>query len=156
NCTAAAGGAEVEADLLQIDADTRKLPDPSRNVRLVLSVAELALRTDRWEMLAKLVEQPSFVTYWMGLHPNAATAAPLLDHAARAIAGHPVALERTKANHELLCETFKSSERAELCALVDVLRAPLAGPMAERQRVAKEAVRKLVASTAGQGAGKRP
>jgi hypothetical protein len=155
NCTAAAGGADVEADLLQIDADTRKLPDPSRNVRLVLSVADLALRSDRWAMLAKLVEQPDFIAHWMGLHPNAATAALLLDHAVAAIEGRPVALDRTKASRDLLCETFRSSERAELCALVDALRAPLAGPMAERQRVAKDAVRKLVTSTGGPAA-KRP
>ena len=157
NCTAAGGGADVGADLALLDADTRKLLDPSRNLRLVFSVADLATRTDRWEMLASLVEQPDFVGRWMGIHPNAAAAALLLDHAVAAIAGKPVGLERTSATQKLLCETFKSAERADVCGMIDALRAPLAGPMAERQRLAKEMVKKLVAVTAAPAhAGKRP
>ena len=146
NCTAAAGGAEVEADLLAIDEDTRKLPDPSRNLRLVLEVADLASRTDRWGMLARLVDQPSFLGRWMNIHPDAAAAALLLDHAVTAIGGQAVALERTRGSWQLLCETFKAPERADVCGMIEVLRSPLQGPMAERQRFARDAVRKLVAS----------
>jgi hypothetical protein len=143
-----AGGPEVEADFLALDEDTRKTPDPSRNLRLVLSAAELATRTDQWGTLVKLVEKPDFIARWMGIHPNAAAAALLLDHAVTAISGQAVALERTKGSYELLCQTFSSAERGEICGLVGALRAPLQGPMAERQRLAKEAVKKLVASAA--------
>ncbi len=146
NCTAVAGGPEVEADLARIDEDTRRLPDPARNLRMVLSVAELATRTDQWGMLTRLVDKPDFVGRWMSIHPNAAAAALLLDHAVTAIGGQPVALERTRGSYELLCETFKSEERADICGTLAALRAPLAGPMAERQRMAKEAVKKLTAS----------
>src|SRR5262249_55024856 len=149
NCTAMAGGPEVEADLAQIDEDTRRLPDPTRNLRMMISLADLATRTDQWKVLTKLVEQPDFVGRWMGIHPNAAAAALLLDHAVTAIAGQPVALERTKGHYQLLCETFRSPERADICGVIEALRAPLGGPMAERQRLAKEAVKKLVASTSG-------
>jgi len=136
----------VEADLLAIDEDTRKLPDPSRNLRLVLEVADLASRTDRWGMLARLVDQPSFLGRWMNIHPDAAAAALLLDHAVTAIGGQAVALERTRGSWQLLCETFKAPERADVCGMIEVLRSPLQGPMAERQRFARDAVRKLVAS----------
>jgi hypothetical protein len=148
NCTAVLGGPEVKADLALLDGETRKLPDAGRNVQLVLSLAELASRTDQWEMVTQLVDEPEFVGRWTSVHPNAGAAALLLDHAVSAIASRRVALERTKAAHQMLCETFRSADRAELCSLIDALRAPLAGPMSERQRFAKDAVRKLVASAA--------
>jgi hypothetical protein len=127
---------------------------------MVLSIADLSARTDQWGMLAKLVEKPDFVGRWMSIHPDAAAAALLLDQAVTAIEGRAVAPEqmaRTEGSRELLCETFKAKERAEVCELVEALRAPLVGPMAERQRMAKEAVKKLLASMAApaEGRGKR-
>ncbi len=94
----------------------------------------------------------------MSVHPDAAAAALLLDHAVAAIGGQPVALERTRGSWQLLCETFQAPERADLCATIAALRSPLQGPMAERQRLAREAVRKLVASVeaAPVGVKKRP
>jgi hypothetical protein len=145
NCTAATSGPELEADLVQIDQDTRRLPDPMRNLSLILGVADVASRTDQWKTLARLVKEPDFIGRWMSIHPNAAAAALLLDHAVATIEGQPVALERTKATRELLCETFKAPDRAELCGQIDALRAPLTGPLADRQRFAREAVKKLVA-----------
>src|SRR5262249_45207378 len=68
NCTAAAGGADVEADLLGMDEETRKLADPARNLKLVLSIADLSARSDRWGMLGKLVEKPDFLSRWMSIH----------------------------------------------------------------------------------------
>jgi hypothetical protein len=148
NCAAMTGGPEVAADVLALDDETRRLPDPSRNLRLWLSMADLAARTDRWDLVTKLVERPDFVGRWMGVHPNAAAAALLLDHAVAAIAGRAPDLERTRAYHQLLCETFQAADRAEICALVGALRAERTGPVEERQRTAKEAVKKLVASAA--------
>ncbi len=160
NCTAMTGGPDVAADVVAVDAETRKLPDPTRNLRTVLSIADLASRTDRWGLLAKIVAEPDFLGRWMNVHPNAATAALLLDHAVAAIQGQPVALDRTRASYELLCVTFKSPERADLCGTIEALRAPLRGPMEERQRIARDAVKKLVAGVsapaAGGGQGKRP
>ena len=156
NCAALSGGPEVEADVLALDDETRRLPDPSRSLKLLVSIADLAARTDRWELLGKLVDKPDLMGRWMGVHPNAAAAALLLDHAVTAIRGQAVALERTKETYQLLCETFPSADRAEMCAAIAGLRAPLRGPMAERQRLAKEAVRKLVASAAAAPPGKRP
>jgi hypothetical protein len=156
NCTVMTGGPDVEADVVAVDAETKKLPDPTRNLRTVLSIAELASRTDRWALLAKIVAEPDFVGRWMNVHPNAATAALLLDHAVSAIQGQPVAIERTRAGYELLCVTFKSPERADLCGTIEALRAPLRGPMEERQRLAREAVRKLLASATAPPPGKKP
>ncbi|MFT3771900.1 MAG: hypothetical protein QM820_41355 [Minicystis sp.] len=147
NCTAATGTAEVEADVLALDDETRRLPDPARNLKLILSVAELASRSDRWETLGKLTDRPDFLGRWLSVHPNAAAAALVLDHAAAVIRGQAVAVDRTKAAYQLLCETFPSADRAEMCGQAAALRKPEAAA-AERQRVAKEAVRKLLASAA--------
>jgi len=158
NCTAVAGGPEVELDVLALDDETRRLPDPSRGLKLVVSIADLAARTDRWELLGKLVDKPDFVGRWMGVHPNAAAAALVLDHAVRALRGEPAAAPGggTQGTYRLLCETFPAPERAEMCAIVAALRAPLAGPAADRQALAKEAVRKLVISVAAGPPAKRP
>jgi hypothetical protein len=51
-----------------------------------------------------------------------------------------VAVERTKATYQLLCESFPSPERADLCAQAAALRKP-----GDKVREAKEAIRKLVA-----------
>jgi hypothetical protein len=146
NCTATAGGPEVEADLAAVDDDTRKLPDPTRNLRMVISIADLAARTDQWGMLTRLVQKSDFVGRWVSIHPNAAAAALLLDHAVAAINGQPVALDRTKGAYELYCTLFKADDRADICGMVEALRRPLEGPMADRQRLAREAVKKLVAA----------
>jgi hypothetical protein len=169
NCTAAAGGKEVEDDVTQLDEDTRKTPDPSRNLQLVLSMADLATRTDTWDMLEKLVDKPDFVPRWMGLHPRAATAALLLDHAAATIAGKAVSVDKTKGAYELLCQTFTAQDRAEMCGMIGSLRKPAEGAAADqaadrpravrddRQRFAKEAVKKLVATVmSGSAPPKRP
>jgi hypothetical protein len=156
NCTALAGGPEVEADVLALDEETRRLPDPSRSLKLIVSIADLAARTDRWDVLGKLVDRPDFVSRWMGVHPNAAAAALVLDHAVRALRGDPVSVEATQGTYRLLCETFPSAERAEMCATAAALRAPLLGPAGDRQALAKEAVRKLVISVAAGPPGKRP
>jgi hypothetical protein len=144
NCAAAAGGQEVEADVMALDAETQRLPDPSRNLGVVLSIADLASRTDRWGLLAKLVDRPDFVPRSLSVHPNAAAAALLLDHALAAIRGREVDLARTSATHRLLCQSFPAPERAEICHEIDALRAP----SADRVKLAKEAVRKLVATSA--------
>jgi hypothetical protein len=145
NCTATTGGPEVLADVLALDDETRAVPDPMHGLRFTLSMAELASRSDKWETLGKLAERPGFVDRWMSIHPNAAAAALLLDHAAAAINGVAVNLEKTRTSYQLLCETFPPGDRAALCAMIAGLRAPLTGPMAERQRQARESVKRMLA-----------
>jgi hypothetical protein len=144
NCEAALGGPDMDADVLALDEETRRLPDPARNLKLVLWLADKAARTNRWDTLGKLVERPDFVGRWMSVHPQAAVAALLVDHATAAARGQPVAVEKTRGTYQLHCESFPSAERQELCAAIAALRAPPQGPAEERQRMAREAVKKLV------------
>ncbi|APR78143.1 Exonuclease SbcC [Minicystis rosea] len=150
NCTAVAGGAEVDADVMALDEETSRLPDPARNLKLLLSVADLAVTRDRWASLGKLTDRPDFLSRWLRVHPNAAAVALVLDHAAAVMRGQPVALDRTKPTFHLLCETFPSTERAEMCTQAAALR-KAEGSAAERERTAKEAVRRMVASAVGKG-----
>lgn len=147
NCTAAVGGPEVAADVLLLDDETRRLPDPGRNLALVLSVADLAHRSDRWETLGKLVERPDFTSRWMSQHPSVAAAALLLDQAWSALRGEAGSGDRARTGAQLLCEAFPAKERAETCASLAGLRA--AQGAEERRRAAKAAVGRLLSSMSG-------
>jgi hypothetical protein len=149
NCSISGGGAELTSDLLALDDETRKLPDPTRNLKVLLSVADLAVRSDQWGLLTTLAGQPELWERWMTVHPNAAAGALLIAHAVPAINGGAPDLEKTKSAYQLLCEIFPPGERAEICAEIKGLRAPLTGLPAGRQRAAKEAVRKVVQSFGG-------
>ncbi|MFO0759626.1 MAG: hypothetical protein U0359_24245, partial [Byssovorax sp.] len=153
NCAISGGGGEVEADLLAIDGETRKLPDPGRNLKVLLSVADLAVRTDQWALLGKLAAEPDLWDRWMTIHPTAAAAALLIGHATPVALGGAPDLEKTRSAYHLLCEIFPPGERAELCAEIKGLRAPLTGLPAARQHAAKEAVKKVIAAFSGQGHG---
>ena len=153
NCSISGGGAELESDLVALDDETRKLPDPSRNLKVLLSVAELSARADQWGLLTRLAAQPDLWDRWMSVHPGAAAAALLIGHAVPVINGGAPDLEKTRSAYQLLCETFPPGDRAEVCAEIKALRAPLQGLPAIRQRQAKEAVRKVVASFGGTGKG---
>lgn len=144
NCTAAAGGPDVAADLVALDAATRALADPARSLKVLLSVADLAARTDQWALLDQLVQQPDFIDRWSTVHPTAAAAALLFDHAVAVVAGRPVDLEKTRAAHALVCEIFPPGDRAEVCADLAALRAPPAGSPADRRSVAREAVQRRI------------
>ena len=144
NCTATTASPEVADDLLALDDETRRLPDASRGLTLALSIAELAAHAGRWDLLGKLVDRPDFVARWLAVHPGAAAAALVLDHAAAVMRGQPVALERTAATHHLVCEAFPAPERSAACADVAALRAP-ATP-AERRRLAGDAIKRLLAA----------
>jgi hypothetical protein len=146
NCTAAAGGPEVSADLLALDAATRALADPTRSLKVLLSIADLAARTDQWALLDELVQQPDFIDRWMTVHPTAAAAALLFAHASAVIADRPMDLEKTRPAYELVCELFPPGERVEVCADLAALRAPPRGPAPDRKRAAKEAIQRRIAA----------
>jgi hypothetical protein len=153
NCGVAAGGPEVDADLVALDDNTRVLPDATRNLKVMLSVAELAVNTDRWGLITKLTTQPEFVDRWMSVHPSAATAALAIAHAVPAMNGGAVDLAKTKPSYDLLCETFPPGERAELCDRAKKLRAASGGAKdAEpRKQLAKETVRRVLAQFTNPG-----
>jgi hypothetical protein len=153
NCSIAGGGPELAADVMALDEETRRLPDPTRNLKVMLSLAELAARTDQWELLTTLSSQPDFVDRWMSVHPNAAAAALLVAHAVPAVHGSAADLEKTREAYDLLCETFPPGERASLCEQIRKLRAPSAASSTERQRLGKEAIKKLVEGVSGRGGG---
>ena len=146
NCTAAAGGPEVSADLLALDAATRALPDPARSLKVLLSIADLAARTEQWALLDELVTQPGFVDRWTAVHPTAAAAALLFAHASAVLAGRPIDLEKTRAAYELVCTIFPPGDRAEACADLAALRSMSQATAADRRRSAKEAVERRVAA----------
>ena len=148
NCTAALGGAEVASDLLALDAATRALADPGRSLEVLLSVADLAARTDQWTLLDQLVSQPDFLDRWTSVHPTAAAAALLFAHASAVVAGRAVDLDKTRAAYDLACTIYPPGDRAEVCADLAALRAAPAGSAADRRRAAQDAVqRRVVAFT---------
>ena len=125
NCSLPSITPELTQDLASLDAETRKLPDPGRNLDVVLFATELSLRTGRFEPLAKLASAPDFVERWMNVSPRASVAALLIQHAVSALsapsapsAGGPSAASNPAANaanqgaasaassYSLLCETF--------------------------------------------------
>jgi hypothetical protein len=79
----------------------------------------------------------------MQVSPGAATAALLVDHAAAILTGKPVALERTRSTHALLCVTFPPGDRREVCDRIAALRsAPK--DKAERDRLARQSLDRLI------------
>ncbi|MEP7124392.1 MAG: hypothetical protein ABJE95_25920 [Byssovorax sp.] len=146
NCTAAVGGPEVAADLLALDAATRALADPARSLKVLLSVADLAARTDQWALLDQLVIQPDFLDRWSAVHPTAAAAALLFAHASAVVAGRAIDLDKTRAAYDLACTLYPPGDRAEVCADLLALRASPAGAPADRRRAAQEAVQRRIAA----------
>jgi hypothetical protein len=157
NCTSTTLSDAVADDLLALDRDTRLLPDLGRNLRVVLSVAELAQRAQRWDLLERLVAQPDFVDRWMKVSPHAATAALLIEQAA-ALTADRLAPARPGATaaHDLLCQTFPPGDRAGLCEDLTALRSARALPPEQRRRRAEEALRRLIAEPAPAGRPPRP
>ncbi|WP_437820034.1 hypothetical protein [Sorangium sp. So ce1078] len=148
-CAAAALDASVVDDVLALDGETRALPDLGRNLKVVLFATELAVRAERWDVLAKLAKQPEFVDRWTGESDDAAVTAHLIETAAAVLAGEPPPREREA--HGRLCGQPPAGDRAALCAEIQRLRAG-ALPEAERRRRAKEALERLLAAARGQAA----
>jgi hypothetical protein len=143
NCAAAAPDPRFEDDVLALDAETRALPDPSRNFRLALFLSDLALRQKRFELLARLAAEPRFVERWTTLDPMAATAALVIDHASQILTGKAIAPDAQRARYELVCETFPPGGRAPLCDALRTMRAGATRPE-DRERVAREALAAIV------------
>ncbi len=139
NCEAASNGAAVGEDLLALDAMTLRLADPSRNLHLLLSVADRAAHDGSFDALGRLARQPSFVDRWIGANATAATAALLVRHAVATIDPKTQRFELTDADR-LLCDGAPP-ERAELCRSIHALTAPTADAS-----TARDALRAIAAS----------
>jgi hypothetical protein len=144
NCGAAELDAAAVADLSAVDDALALLPDPSRGFATLLSTLELADRTERWDVLARLVDKPGFLTRWTGTTPFAATAALLIEQASGTLVGKPRDVAATAADVGLFCETFPPADRAETCTWLRTLRSQAGAPEADRKASARSALRALL------------
>ncbi|WP_433936675.1 hypothetical protein AB3662_18570 [Sorangium cellulosum] len=148
-CAAAALDGSVVDDVMALDGETRVLPDLGRNLKVVLFATELAVRAQRWDVLARLARQPDFVARWLGESDDAAATALLIEAAAAALAGDPAPGDaRVDGARERLCGQPPAGDRAALCAEIQRLR-PGALPEAQRRQSAKEALERLLAAARG-------
>jgi hypothetical protein len=143
NCAGADGGADLEKDLFAIDEETRKLPDPTRNIKLLFFVAELSLRADKPSLLLPLVKVPGFTDRFLSLSGNAVAGALLLHHAAHLLNGEAWNPAHTQGTFALVCESFPADERRATCSDLRSLRDP-DKPAAARKDLAKAALSRLL------------
>ncbi|AKT40040.1 uncharacterized protein CMC5_041930 [Chondromyces crocatus] len=144
NCTSLTLADGTVDDLLALHAETRNLPDLNRHVQVMLFMTDLAQRESRWDLLARLTEQPEFVERWLNVSPRLATAALLITHVAGILHRDGAVSEKASAAHDLLCKTFPPGDRAPLCNDITALRAAQALPKEQRQRRAEQALRRLL------------
>ena len=146
NCAGADGGAELQKDLLAIDQDTRKLADPTRNLRLLLFVGQLALRADKPDLLLPLVRTEGFIERYLRLSGNATAGALILHHAAHLLTGEAFDPKNTQGAFTLICESFPSDERRSECADLKSMRdTTLAAD--KRKTLAKAALERVLTRT---------
>ncbi|AUX42755.1 uncharacterized protein SOCE26_041880 [Sorangium cellulosum] len=148
SCAAAALDASVVDDLMALDDATRALPDLGRNLKVVLFATELAVREQRWDVLARLSKQPELVERWAGVSAGASATALLIQTAAAVLAGEPA--PRDRGALERICGPDPSGDRAEPCAETERLLAAGALPEPQRRQRAKEALERLLAAARGQ------
>jgi hypothetical protein len=148
NCSVAAPDPGLAADFLALDDATRALADPTRNLRTLLFVTELAVRRGDYPLLEQLVERPGFVSRWLDVSPTTATVALVLDHASRTMSGRPLDLAETEGTYRLLCETLPSPERAAPCGAIRAMRAHASNDTSkvDREETARRALEELVES----------
>lgn len=154
NCAGADGGADLEKDLLAIDKETRMLADPTRNLKLLFFVAQLALRADKPALLLPLVRGDGFIDRFLRLSGNAVAGALVLHHTAHLLSGEAFELSSTQGAFSLVCESFPDVERRAECDDLKALR-DASTPAAARKTAAKAALERLLTPPAAPPA-KRP
>ena len=147
NCWAGGATEELAKDLAALDEETRKLADPMRNLRVLLFVAETALRNDKPELLLALVRAPGFVDRFLRMHGNAVAGALLMHHAAHVLAGEAFEPAQTEDTFALVCSSFPSQERRAECDDVKAMRDG-SKPAPIRRALAKDALRRLLSPPA--------
>ncbi len=143
NCEAKSLTPALITDLGALDAELAKIGDGSRQLEVGLFSAKLALTHGSPQALAAVVQRPGFVTSQRDHGATALGVALLLDHASNALAGEPARVKETAPEVELLCGRLPPADRAELCRMIEPLRAQKASP-AERKKAAEDALRKLL------------
>lgn len=144
NCAGADGGTELEKDLLSIDEETRKLADPTRNLKLLLFVAQLSLKADKPALLLPLVRGEGFIDRFLRMSGNAVAGALILHHAAHVLNGEAFDPAKTQGAYSLVCESFPSDDRRAECDDLAALRDG-SKPAATRKDLAKAALERLLA-----------
>ncbi|MBK8256359.1 MAG: hypothetical protein IPK82_27280 [Polyangiaceae bacterium] len=123
NCAGVSNGAGLEKDLSDLDLETRFLADPIRNLKVLFFAAELALKTDKGDLLYSLVQDPHFLDRFLNLHGNAVAAALLFHHGGHVLTGKPFDLAQTEGAYSLICTSFPSPERKAECDDLKAIRA---------------------------------
>jgi hypothetical protein len=174
NCSLPSITPELTKDLAALDAETKKLPDPGRNLDVILFATELSLKTGRFDPLATLASAPDFVDRWMNVSPTAARAALLIQHAVWTLAGGAEAssnagsaasatrFSSAATSVSLLCDTFPPApapatssggpapgvSESDMCDKVRSLRPPFKIPEEARVLLARSAIEMLLSQTA--------
>ncbi len=145
NCGVGVADARFADDVIALDGATLALANPSRNLRLVLFVADVAAQRSRWDLLSRLAAQPDFVDRWTADELLPAAVALVVDHTALVLQGGGPP-HRHAATFARLCAPAPQSRALEpLCDALRSLRAP-ATTAATRERIAREALKAIVAS----------
>lgn len=145
NCQSASSGPSLPEDARALDEVTKRLPDPTRNLTLSLSMGDLAVTQGRWALLGAITASPDYLSRWLGVHPDATLSALVLHHASLAARGLPIDRAATEEAYLSACELLPANERKARCAEVRALRD---GKAEKREALAKKMVEGLLADAA--------
>jgi hypothetical protein len=124
---------QIDVDLLQLDALSRKLPGDPFHFKVVTALLYRTRQSGDWTALRKLAEAADFNSR---LDPGSTGSEPalvglLIQHLLPASAGQPPPLQRLAITYQLGCRTFPDSEtsatRRSLCAELQRWQQPPAG-----------------------------
>ncbi len=141
NCNATALDAAVVDDLATLDDELATLPDASRSFGLLVSTAQLAVESDRYDVLTRLVDKPGFISRWSRTTPTGGTVALVVDHASRLLTSRSIDSSRSEDAFALFCRTYPAGPRAKTCTWLDTLRTRAGDTPKDRTDTARSALR---------------
>lgn len=141
NCEVGGETSAIAADLGLLDAELRKLGDPSRELRSGLFAAALSAKRGDASLLQGITKQPDFVSRHRE-HGGLLAFAVMLDQLALALAGTAIDPERNKKDLDLLCGLGDAPAGPELCKMLKQLRQS-GLTTDDRKRLAEETIQKL-------------
>lgn len=125
------------ADIVLVDAETSKLADRGRQLSLLAFAAELGIARDRWDVLGRLANNPTFVTRWLDTNPRAALFAAVLAQAVSILAQDSNAASAASSVVDLFCVKLPAVDKAG-CEAIEAMRRSAGS--ADANRIAKDAV----------------
>ncbi len=141
NCGIGGEAAALSLDLAALDAEVRKLGDPSREIQGGLFAAALSVRRGEPQLLDTLTKQPDFVTRHKE-HGGLLPFAMLLDHLSRALSEKPIEPESLRKELDLVCGINDAPAGPDLCKMLKQLRQ--SGLSAQdRKKLAEQVIAKL-------------